>query len=237
MFTAYAARFRRVRVFSPENALTALVTTCSRSSTRSKLNRTVLVGHSFGGTGIEFGRKQALGPSCGPGLPRCRLFLRLRQTARSEHKGNAGAPRTSTSAPRGAEFDQLSVRCRNINERVNGIPIPRSGAPPAAGIASRGGVGKTTRLPGNGMLMDDGEMGSKKYTIFRTALVIFANPHSLGTWVDANTRFSVRTVPRPIPQRWQLLQRGKRRQLKMVCHGACDHTAACQSLRLSYQTR
>jgi len=53
---------------------------------------------------------------------------------------------------------------------------------------------KQREFPGGAMFMPL-MMGTKKYTdIPVPALVIFANPHSLGTWVDDNTDPSVRTA-------------------------------------------
>ena len=80
-------------------------------------------------------------------------------------------------------------------ERVNGFRFPEAELRQQRESTPAGGVGKRRDSPGNGMLMTMVMMGSKKYTnIPAPALVIFANPHSLGTWVDDNTDSSVRTA-------------------------------------------
>jgi len=57
-----------------------------------------------------------------------------------------------------------------------------------------GGVGKQRDLPGSAMF-ESLMMSTKKYAdIPVPALVIFANPHSQGTWVDDNTDPSVQTA-------------------------------------------
>ena len=80
-------------------------------------------------------------------------------------------------------------------ERVNGFRFPEAELRQQRESTPDGRVGKQRDSPGNGMLMTMVMMGSKKYTnIPLPALVIFANPHSLGTWVDDNTDSSVRTA-------------------------------------------
>ena len=80
-------------------------------------------------------------------------------------------------------------------ERVNGFRFPEAELRQQRESTPDGEVGKPRDSPGNAMLMTMVMMGSKKYTnIPAPSLVIFANPHSLGTWVDDNTDPSVRTA-------------------------------------------
>ena len=74
-------------------------------------------------------------------------------------------------------------------ERVNGFPFPEAELREQKEATPDGRVGKDRNAPGGQMLMNL-IMGidAKKYSqIPVLALFIFANPHSLGVWVDQNT--------------------------------------------------
>jgi non-heme chloroperoxidase len=79
-------------------------------------------------------------------------------------------------------------------ERVNGFLIPEAELRAQRESTPDGGVGKQRDLPGNALFMPL-MMGTKKYTAIPVpTLVIFANPHSQGIWVDENTDPSVQTA-------------------------------------------
>src|SRR6185437_3068894 len=79
-------------------------------------------------------------------------------------------------------------------ESVDGFRFPEAELRQQRETTPGGAVGKQREFPGGAMFMPL-MMGTKKYTdIPVPALVIFANPHSLGTWVDDNTDPSVRTA-------------------------------------------
>ena len=79
-------------------------------------------------------------------------------------------------------------------ERVNGFLIPEAELRAQRESTPDGGVGKQRDLPGTALFMPL-MTGTKKYTaIPRPALVIFANPHSQGIWVDENTDPSVQAA-------------------------------------------
>ena len=72
-------------------------------------------------------------------------------------------------------------------ERVNGFPFPEAELRAWREPTPDGGVGKERDFPGTALFMPL-MTGTKKYTAIPVpTLVIFANPHSQGIWVDENT--------------------------------------------------
>ena len=81
-------------------------------------------------------------------------------------------------------------------ERVNGFLFPEAELRAQRESTPDGGVGRQRDLPGTALFMPLMN-GTKKYTAIPVpALVIFANPHSQGIWVDENTDPSVQTAAR-----------------------------------------
>ena len=79
-------------------------------------------------------------------------------------------------------------------ERVNGFRFPESELRQQRESNPDGTVGKERDFPGGALFMPL-LMGARKYTdIPVPALVIFANPHGMETWVDGNTDPTVRTA-------------------------------------------
>ena len=79
-------------------------------------------------------------------------------------------------------------------ERVNGFLFPEAELRAQRETTPDGGVGKQRDLPGGALFMPL-MTGTKKYTAIPvSALVIFANPHSQGIWVDKNADPSVQTA-------------------------------------------
>ena len=77
---------------------------------------------------------------------------------------------------------------------MNGFRLPEAELRQQRESAPDGGVGKQRNFPGGATLMAV-LMGAKKYTnIPLPALVILANPHSLGRSVDDSTEQSVQTA-------------------------------------------
>lgn len=79
-------------------------------------------------------------------------------------------------------------------ERVNGFRFPEAELRQQSEPAPDGRVGKQRDVPGGALLMSM-IMSTKKYSeIPVPALVIFANPHSQGAWVDDNADPSIRAA-------------------------------------------
>jgi hypothetical protein len=77
---------------------------------------------------------------------------------------------------------------------VNGFRFPEAELRQQRESTSEGAVGKQRDFPGN-MMLGAAFLRAKKFTaIPAPALVIFANPHSQGSWVDDNPDPSVRTA-------------------------------------------
>jgi non-heme chloroperoxidase len=95
--------------------------------------------------------------------------------------------------PSGADLVSFSA-LQKYYERVNGFRFPEAELRAQSESTPDGGVGKHRNLPGVALFMPL-MMGTKKFTkIPVPALVIFANPHSQGTWVDDNSEPSVRAA-------------------------------------------
>ena len=79
-------------------------------------------------------------------------------------------------------------------ERVNGFLFPEAELHAQRESTPDGGVGKQRDLAGTALFMPL-MTGTKKYTAIPVpALLIFANPHSQGIWVDENTDPSVQAA-------------------------------------------
>jgi non-heme chloroperoxidase len=159
-----------------------------------KLNRPFLVGHSFGGT--ELSSVANSHPDRVAGL----VYLDAAYSyAFDNGKGASTKEMQELHGPQppppgGADLVSFSA-LQKYYEHVNGFRFPEAELRQQRESTPDGGVGKQRDSPGNGMLMTMVMVGSKKYTdIPVPALVIFANPHSLGTWIDDNTDSSVRTA-------------------------------------------
>ena len=95
--------------------------------------------------------------------------------------------------PSGADLASFNALGKYF-QRVNGFRFPEAELRLQRESSPDGEVGKQRDLPGGALFMPL-MMGTKKYThIPVRALVIFANPHSQGTWVDDNRDPSVRTA-------------------------------------------
>lgn len=79
-------------------------------------------------------------------------------------------------------------------ERVNGFRFPQSELEQQRESAPNGAVGEYRNFPGGTMLMQLLTHPNKYTRIPVPALFIFANPHSLGAWVDNSTDPAVRAA-------------------------------------------
>lgn len=158
-----------------------------------KLNRPILVGHSI--AGAELSSVANSHPDRLAGL----VYLDAAYSYAFDNGKGASIKkiqelRGPQPPPPGggdlASFNSL----QKYYERVNGFRFPEAELRQQRESTLDGEVGKQRDFPGGALLMSL-MMGTKKYAaIPAPALVIFANPHSQGTWVDGNTDPSVRTA-------------------------------------------
>ena len=100
--------------------------------------------------------------------------------------------------------------------RVNGFLFPEAELRAQRESTPEGGVGRQRDLPGTALFMPL-MTGTKKYTAIPVpALVIFANPHSQGIWVDENTDPSVQIAARTYSTALEVLTQ---RQEKSIENG------------------
>jgi non-heme chloroperoxidase len=153
-----------------------------------KLNRPVLVGHSIAGE--ELSSVGSRHPDRVAGL----VYLDAGYPyAFDNGKGSSMKEFQAIQGPQPpppGEADLASFSAlRKYFERVNGFRFPESELCEQRDSTPDGRVGKPRDFPGYATLM----MGMKKYAdIPVPALVIFANPHNQGAWVDNNTNAAVR---------------------------------------------
>lgn len=160
-----------------------------------KLKRPVLVGHSIGG--VELSAVANNHPDRVAGL----VYLDAAYSyAFNNGKGADVMEIQKLHAPQlpqpgGADLASFSALTK-FYERVNGFRFPEAELRQQTESTPDCGVGKGRDLPGSAMFKTLLK-GTRKFTdIPVPALVIFANPHSLGTWVDGNTNPSVRAAAR-----------------------------------------
>jgi len=157
-----------------------------------QLNRPILVGHSIAGAELSWVASNY--PNRLAGL----IYLDAGYSyAFDNGKGSdikemqeLHAPQPPQPGPGDlASFGSL----KKYYERVDGFGFPEAELRQQRESTPEGAVGKQRNPPGGPMLMAL-IMGATKYTSIPVpSLFIFANPHSLGTWVDENTDSSVRT--------------------------------------------
>jgi non-heme chloroperoxidase len=157
-----------------------------------KLNRPILAGHSI--AGAELSSVANSHPGRIAGL----VYLEAAYSYAFDNGNGASIKEIQElhgpqpPAPSGADLASFSA-LQKYYERVDGFRFPEAELRQQWESTPDGGVGKQRNFPGGVMLMSL-IMGAKKYTDLPVpALVIFANPHSQGAWVDDNTVPSVRT--------------------------------------------
>jgi non-heme chloroperoxidase len=79
------------------------------------------------------------------------------------------------------------------DERMNGFPFPKAELRQERDMNPDGSVGAQRQFPGYPMIMRLVATPSKYATVPVPALFIFANPHSLGAWVEHSTDPSVQS--------------------------------------------
>jgi pimeloyl-ACP methyl ester carboxylesterase len=158
-----------------------------------KLNRPILVGHSLAGAELS---------SVASGHPGRVAGLVYLDAAYSYAFDNGRGSNImeiqklqGPQPPPPGDADLASFSAlQKYYERVNGFQFPEAELRLQRESTPAGRVGKGRSLPGGAMFIPL-MMGTKKYTeIPAPALIIFANPHSQGAWVDNNTDPSVQTA-------------------------------------------
>lgn len=153
-----------------------------------KLHRPVLVGHSIGGE--ELSSIASRYPDRVAGL----VYLDAAypyafdngEGPKMKEFEEIGGP--EVPSPAGADLASFSA-LQKYFEWVNGVRFPESELRQRWDSTPDGRVGKSRDFPGGSMLLT----GIKKYAnIPAPALVIFANPHSQGSWINNSTDLAVR---------------------------------------------
>ncbi len=158
-----------------------------------KLNRPILAGHSI--AGAELSSVASRRPDRIAGL----IYLDAAYSYAFDNGKGAdvkemqGLQSPQPPPPGGADLASFSA-LQKYYERVNGFQFPEAELRQQRESNPDGGVGKQRDFPG-GVVLFSVMMGSQKYTdIPVPALVIFANPHGLGRWVDESGDPSVGTA-------------------------------------------
>jgi non-heme chloroperoxidase len=158
-----------------------------------KLNRPILVGHSIAGVELSSVANNH------PDRVRSVVYLDAAYSyAFDNGKGANIADIQKLQGPQppppaGADLASFTA-LQKYYERVNGFRFPEAELRQQRQSTPDGRVGKPRDLPGSALFMPL-MTGAKKYTeIPVPALVIFANRHSQGTWIDDNTDLSVQTA-------------------------------------------
>ena len=158
-----------------------------------KLNRPVLVGHSL--AGVELSSVANRHPDRVAGL----VYLDAAYSyAFDNGKGADVMDMQKLKAPGPPPPDKADLASfsafTKYYERVNGFRFPEAEFRQQRISTPSGGVGKQQDFPGGALFMPL-LTGARKYTDIRVpALVIFANPHRLGTWLDGTTDPAVQTA-------------------------------------------
>lgn len=158
-----------------------------------KLSRPILVGHSI--AGVELSSVANRHPNKVAGL----VYLDAAYSYAFDNGTGANVMEfqklKGPQPPTPSETDLASFSAlQKYYERVNGFPFPEAELRAQRESTPDGRVGKQRDFPGATLFMPL-MTGTKKYTVIPVrALVIFANPHSQGTWVDDNTDPSVQTA-------------------------------------------
>jgi non-heme chloroperoxidase len=160
-----------------------------------KLNRPVPVGHSI--AGVELSSVANRHPDRVAGL----VYIDAAYSyAFNNGKGAdvmeiQSLPAPQTPPPGRADLASFSALTKYY-ERVNGFRFPEAELRQQRESNPDGGVGKQRDFPGGALFMPL-LRGARKYIAIPVpALVIFANPHGLGAWLDRNTDPTVQTAAR-----------------------------------------
>jgi len=158
-----------------------------------KLDKPVLVGHSF--AGAEMSWMANAHPDRIAGL----VYLEAGYSyAFDNGDGSSVEEMMSLKAPQPpppAAADLVSFNAlQKCGKRVNGFRVPEAELRAERQTKADGTVGEWRTQPGGPMLMKLIAGGQKYTKIPVSSVFIFANPHDLGTWVDSSEDASVRSL-------------------------------------------
>jgi len=182
-----------------------------------RLSRPVLIGHSF--AGAELSNVANRYPARVAGL----IYLEAAYPyafdnglgmSMAEFQQIMRQPRTPPPTPADlASFGAL----RSYFERTHGARLPEAELRQEWDTTAEGRVGARRTFPGSGDLIP----GVKTYSdIPVPALIIFANPHSLGPWLDNNTDPSVRAAVSAYSSVFEALTRKQENAIRTAVHSA-----------------
>lgn len=158
-----------------------------------KLDKPILIGHSI--AGAEMSWMAHAHPNRIAGL----VYLEAGYSyAFDNGKGSSATEMMNLHAPQpptptAADLINFTA-LQNYDQRVNGFRFPEAELRAERTTRADGTVGDWRNPPGGPMLMKLITRGLKYRTIPVPSLFIFANPHGLGTWVDASRDPSVRNL-------------------------------------------
>ena len=156
-----------------------------------KLDKPILVGHSIAGAELSWMSNRY--PDRVAGV----VYLEAGYSyAFDDGKGASALDMMKLEAPQppppGAG-DLVSFKAlERYDDRVNGFEFPEAELREERQTNPDGTVGNVRDPPGGAMLMKLISGGQKYTRISVPSLFIFANPHSLGTWVESSVDASVR---------------------------------------------
>jgi pimeloyl-ACP methyl ester carboxylesterase len=182
-----------------------------------KLTKPVLVGHSFAGEELSTVANRHPGRLAGV------VYLEAAYPyAFDNGKGMSMAEfqqivREPKPPPPDAEDLASFNALQSYYLRMQGVRWPEAELRQEWEVTADGRVTQRRSFPGSAILMK----GTQKYTdIPVPALVIFANPHSLGPWVDNNRDPSVRTAIDAYSSTFEAFTRKQEAALRDAIHTA-----------------
>ena len=157
-----------------------------------KLDQPILVGHSIAGAELSWIANQY--PNRVAGV----VYLEAGYSyAYDDGKGASALDMMKLKAPQSpppAAADLVSFKAlQTYKDRMDGFEFPEGELRAERQTNPDGPVGDVRNPPGGAMLMKLISGGQRYTKIPVPALFIFANPHSLGTWIEASADASVRS--------------------------------------------
>jgi non-heme chloroperoxidase len=157
-----------------------------------KLDRPILVGHSVAGAELSWMANRY--PDRVAGV----VYLEAGYSyAFDDGKGSSALDMMKLKAPQPptpSAADLVSFEAlQRYGERVNGFHLPEGELREERQTNSDGSVGNFRNPLGGAMLMKLLSVGQEYTRIPVPSLFVFANPHSLGTWVESSADASVRS--------------------------------------------